>query len=98
MKKVLGPRVVLDVKKEKRSVTNGGIHIPDSIQEHAYPIDTATVVAVGPGYYQGGILIPLDVSVGDTVILPKMAPKVEWEDENGKKLYIVSEAEIAMVL
>jgi co-chaperonin GroES (HSP10) len=98
MKKVLGPRVVLDIAPEKRDQTAGGIFIPSAASVDAYPIDTAKVVAIGTGYFQAGILIPLDVEVGDTVILPKMAPKVEYTDETGKKLFIVSEAEIAAIL
>lgn len=94
--KLFGPRVLITIdKRDNGNKLNNGLYVPDSSVTDAFPIDTATVLAVGDGYWQAGVKIPLPISVGDRIILPTMAPKVEVEIDNGKKAYIVSDAEIA---
>jgi len=56
------------------------IAIPDMIKDKP---TQGKVVAVGPGKYDKGVLIPMSVKVGDTVIFPKGtgAPiKVDGQD------------------
>ena len=75
----LEDRVIVKVlEEEDRTVS--GIVLPDTAKEKP---QKATVVAVGPGRYDGDDLIPIDLKAGDTVIFSKYGGtevKVEGED------------------
>lgn len=65
----LGDRVVVQrVAEDTRSP--GGIYIPEVAKEK--PID-GIVVAVGRGAWRDGQIVPLDVQIGDRVIVGKYA-------------------------
>jgi chaperonin GroES len=64
MLKPLDDRVVLKVDSAD-DLTEGGIVIPHDAKD---PVNKATVVAVGPGKYQLGTLVPCAVRVGDRVV------------------------------
>lgn len=66
----LGDRVLVrPLTAEERGVTTAsGIIIPESAQEKA---TEGEVVAVGPGKYENGALIPMTVSIGDRVMYSK---------------------------
>lgn len=65
--KPLGDRVLIQSDTEQK--TSGGIIIPDSARGGDHKI--GTVVAVGDGLYSySGVLIPMNVKVGDQVLLP----------------------------
>ena len=67
--KPLGNRVVVEPIEEEAQVSAGGIYIPDTAKEK--PQD-GKVVAVGPGRLtDDGIRVPMDLSVGDTVVYSK---------------------------
>lgn len=57
-------RVVI-LPKEEEPTMRGGLHIPDSARET--PTE-GEVLAVGPGRWQDGIRVEMDISVGDTVV------------------------------
>jgi len=60
---------ILVERLEEREVTKGGIIIPDTAKEK--PME-AKVAAVGPGKVaDDGKLIPVDVKVGDTILVGK---------------------------
>jgi chaperonin GroES len=63
----LEDRVVVKVIEEEDK-TVSGIVLPDTAKEKP---QKATVVAVGPGRYDNGTLVPMGVAVGDTVIYSK---------------------------
>ncbi len=65
--KPLGDRIIVEVLEEEQT-TVSGIVLPDTAQEKP---QRAKVLAVGPGQYQDGDLIPLDVAVGDEVVFSK---------------------------
>lgn len=66
----LGNRVVVK-RKEQTTETASGIIIPDVAQNETHE---GVVTAVGDGKRnKAGALIPLDVSVGDTVVFDKNA-------------------------
>ncbi len=48
--------------------TKGGIIIPDTAKEKP---QEGEVIAVGPGRFEDGKRVPLDVKVGDTVVYSK---------------------------
>jgi chaperonin GroES len=65
---------------EDEQTTVSGIVIPDTAKEKP---QEGEVMAVGPGRFEDGQRIPMDVSVGDTVIYSKYGGtevKVEGEE------------------
>jgi len=65
--KPLEDRIVVQAN-EAESMTASGIVIPDTAKDKP---QEGTVLAVGPGRYEDGNRVPLDVQVGDTVIYSK---------------------------
>jgi chaperonin GroES len=63
----LEDRIVVKVLEEEEK-TVSGIVLPDTAKEKP---QKAKVVAVGPGRYDDGQLVPVGVSEGDTVIFSK---------------------------
>lgn len=93
--KPLGDRVLL-TETEVKEETVGGIIIPDSVRQE--DVKRAIVESVGPGIYtQNGVLIPMNVSVGDEVILPPYHQGQEIKI-GGKKYTLLRESEILMVI
>jgi len=78
--KPLHDRVIVK-RLEQAEKTKGGIIIPDSAKESP---DEGTVIAAGPGRKdEKGVVSPLDVKKGDTVLFSKYAGteiKVEGEE------------------
>ena len=63
----LGDRLIVEVLEEEET-TVSGIVLPDTAKEKP---QRGKVLAVGPGKYEDGKLVPLDVNVGDEVIYSK---------------------------
>lgn len=86
--KPLYDRVLLK-RNEEQEVVKGGIIIPDTAKEK--PLE-AKVIAVGKGRIEGDKLIPLEVKVGDKVLIGKFSgTEVTIE---GEEHVIVREEEI----
>ena len=84
----LGDRVIVE-PGEGEEMTASGIVIPDTAKEKP---QEGTVLAVGPGRWEEGKLIPLDVKAGDTVIYSKYGgTEVKV---SGKDYLILSERDI----
>jgi chaperonin GroES len=93
--KPLGDRVLL-TEAEVKEESVGGIIIPDSVRQE--DVKRAIVESVGPGIYtQNGVLIPMNVKVGDEVILPPYHQGQEIKI-GGKKYTLLRESEILMVI
>jgi chaperonin GroES len=74
----LHDRVIVKRIEEKETV-KGGIIIPDTAKEKSAE---AEVIAVGPGRLEKGERIPLDVKVGDRVLVGKYAGfEFKYDDE-----------------
>jgi chaperonin GroES len=75
----LDDRVVI-LPAEEGETMRGGLHIPDTAQEKP---TQGEVLAVGPGRFEKGVRVKLDVEVGDTVIYGKYsgAPYQVGDDE-----------------
>jgi chaperonin GroES len=56
------------MRPQEEETKRGGIIIPDTAKEKP---QEGEVVAVGPGRFEDGARVPLDVSVGDKVIYSK---------------------------
>jgi chaperonin GroES len=82
-------RIVVKRIEEKQQM-QGGLHIPDSAKEKP---QEAEVMAVGKGKRQeDGTLVPLDVRVGDRVLLGKYSGnEIKLE---GQELLIIREDEV----
>ena len=65
--KPLEDRIVVQAN-EAETTTASGIVIPDTAKEKP---QEGTVLAVGPGRFEDGARVPLDVKVGDVVIYSK---------------------------
>ena len=82
----------------KSNETAGGIIIPDSAQ-NSLPKANAIVKAVGPGIYQNGTLIPMEVKIGDMVIVtPAAYSSLGQINVNGKVYYVINPAGILCIL
>jgi chaperonin GroES len=65
--KPLEDRIVVQAN-EAETTTASGIVIPDTAKEKP---QEGTVIAVGPGRFEDGARVPLDVKEGDTVVYSK---------------------------
>jgi len=78
----LGDRVVVE-PSEGEEKTASGIVIPDTAKEKP---QEGKVLAVGPGRYEEGKLVPLEVKPGDIVIYSKYGGT---EVKSGGKDYLI---------
>lgn len=89
----LGDRVVVKAKDEGDQTTSSGLVIPDTAKEKP---QLGEVLAVGPGDFQDGERIPLDVSEGDMVVYSKFGgTEVKYE---GEEYLILSSRDILAVI
>ena len=89
----LGDRVVVKAKEDLESRTKSGLVIPDTAKEKP---QLGEVLAVGPGEFQDGARIPMDVKVGDKVVYSKYGgTEVKLEEE---EYLIVSSRDLLAVI
>ncbi|WKZ82207.1 MAG: co-chaperone GroES [Acidimicrobiia bacterium] len=89
----LGDRVAVKPREETDMRTPSGLVIPDTAKEKPQLGD---VVAVGPGDYQDGERVPLDIEVGDTVVYSKYGgTEVKFE---GTEYLILSSRDVLAVI
>ncbi len=85
---------ILVKRIEEKQQMQGGLHIPDSAKEKP---QEAEVIAVGKGKrLENGTVTPLDVKVGDRVLLGKYAGSEIKLD--GQELLIIREDEVLGVV
>ena len=106
----LGDRVLIRelTEEEKETRTKSRIIIPASSNEDKAS-KKGKVLAVGPGRYEDGKLLPLSVKVGDTVVF-QWGDKIQLDQENANDSgnsesmdvetvhYIVRESEILAIV
>ncbi len=89
----LGDRVLVrELKKEGEKVVSG-IIIPESAGEDR-GARKGEVVAVGPGKYDDGVLVPMGVKAGDKVLF-------QWGDKltvDGVEYEMVSESAVLAII
>lgn len=88
----LADRVVIKALEETEQ-TRGGLFIPDTAKEKP---QQGEIVAVGPGRYEDGKLIPMGVKVGDKVLYGKYAG-TEITHE-GETFLILRESDVLAVV
>lgn len=84
----LEDRVVILPSDETESM-RGGLYIPDTAKEKP---TQGEVIAVGPGRYEKGERVPLDLKVGDTVLYGKYSGTAFTID--GNEVMIVKASEV----
>ena len=91
--KPLGDRIVVKPKDEAEARTASGLVIPDTAKEKP---QLGEVLAVGPGDFQDGERIPMDVKKGDLVFYSKYGgTEVKYE---GEEYLILSARDVLAVL
>ena len=91
--KPLGDRIIVKPKEEDVSTTPSGLVIPDTAKEKPQLGD---VLAVGPGEFQDGDRIPLDVKEGDVVVYSKYGgTEIKFE---GQDFLILSSRDVLAVI
>lgn len=92
MLKPLEDRVILEMI-ELEDITKGGIVLPNKAKESS---QMAKIINIGPGRLMEGKLIPMNVSIGQTVIINKYsATEVKYEN---KEYLIMSEKDILAIV
>ena len=90
--KPLEDRILVQAS-EAEQTTASGIVIPDTAKEKP---QEGVVLAVGPGRFEDGARVPLDVSVGDTVIYSKYGgTEVKY---NNEELLVLSARDVLAVI
>ena len=91
--KPLGDRIVVKPKEDDNSTTASGLVIPDTAKEKPQLGD---VVAVGPGEFQDGDRVPMDVKKGDLVVYSKFGgTEIKFE---GQEFLILSARDVLAVM
>ena len=76
--KPLEDRIVIKIN-EAEEKTASGLVIPDTAKEKP---QEGTVIAVGPGRFDDGVRVPMDVKVGDVVLYSKYGgTEVKYNNE-----------------
>jgi chaperonin GroES len=88
----LADRVVIKAMEESEQM-RGGLYIPDTAKEKP---QQGEIIAVGPGKYEDGKLVPMGVKVGDRVLYGKYSgTEVTIENE---QLLILRESDVLAVI
>lgn len=88
----LGDRVVVRPLEETETM-RGGLYIPDTAKEKP---QQGEVIAVGPGRFEKGERVPMDLKVGQTVLYGKYSgTEVTIDDE---PLLIIKESDVLAVV
>jgi chaperonin GroES len=90
--KPLEDRIVVKAN-EAETTTASGLVIPDTAKEKP---QEGTVVAVGPGRFDDGVRVPMDVKVGDVVLYSKYGgTEVKY---NAEEYLVLSARDILAVI
>ena len=88
----LADRVVIKAMEESEQM-RGGLYIPDTAKEKP---QQGEIIAVGPGKYEDGKLVPMGVKVGDKVLYGKYSGTEVTVD--GEQVLILRESDVLAVL
>ena len=84
---------VVNRSLEGNEQTRGGLFIPDTAKEKP---QEGLILAVGPGRFDEGTRVPMDVKVGDKVLFGKYSGTEVVID--GEQLLILRESDVLAVL
>jgi chaperonin GroES len=89
----LADRVLIKEIDDRQTMTASGIYIPETVDGDKGN-KKGTIIAVGEGRFDDGVLVPVQVKVGQKVMF-------QWGDKlkvEGEEYYIVRESEIVAVI
>jgi len=94
--KPMADRIVVEVlEKDVETFAGGALVLPDTAKEKP---QQGKVLAVGPGARDDdGHRIPMDVSVGDTVVFAKYSGTT-YKTDDGKEVLLMRESDILAIL
>src|SRR6476619_5767016 len=88
----LADRVVVRAMEETEQM-RGGLFIPDTAKEKP---QQGEIIAIGPGKYEDGKLVPMTVKVGDKVLYGKYSgTEVTLDDE---QFLILRESDVLAII
>ena len=91
--KPVNDKIVVKTNSKEEEVTEGGILLPDTVDQGK--LMEGEVMAVGKGMYSAnGTLIPVVVDVGDKILYNKHAQLHEYDDD----LVIMSVNEVLSIV
>ena len=95
--KPVNDKIVVKAKEDKQdNITDGGIILPDTVQDGS--LLEGKVIAVGDGMYSSnGTLIPVVVNEGDTILYGKHAAKQDYSID-GEDYIIMSINEVMSIV
>jgi len=88
----LADRVVIRPMEEAEQM-RGGLYIPDTAKEKP---QQGEIIAVGPGKFEEGKRVPMEVKVGDKVLYGKYSGTEVTVD--GEQVLILREADVLAVV
>lgn len=88
----LADRVVVRAMEEAETM-RGGLYIPDTAKEKP---QQGEIVAVGPGRFEDGKRVPMDVKAGDKVLYGKYSGTEVTVD--GEQLLILRESDVLAII
>jgi chaperonin GroES len=88
----LADRVVVKAAEESEQM-RGGLYIPDTAKEKP---QQGEIIAVGPGKYEDGKLVPMSVKKGDKVLYGKYSGTEVTID--GEQLLILRESDVLAII
>ncbi len=88
----LADRVVVKALEETEQM-RGGLYIPDTAKEKP---QQGEIIAVGPGRFDEGTRVPMDLKVGDKVLYGKYSGTEVTID--GEQLLILRESDVLAVI
>ncbi len=88
----LGDRVVIRSLEETETM-RGGLYIPDTAKEKP---QQGEIIAVGPGRFEKGERVPMELKVGQKVLYAKYSgTEVRFDDD---EYLIIKEADVLAVI
>jgi chaperonin GroES len=88
----LGDRVVVKAMEETETM-RGGLIIPDTAKEKP---QQGKIVAVGPGRYEKGDRVPMELKVGQTVLYGKYSgTEIKLNDQ---EVLIIKESDVLAII
>ena len=88
----LGDRVVVKAMEETETM-RGGLIIPDTAKEKP---QQGKIIAVGPGRYEKGDRVPMELKVGQTVLYGKYSgTEIKLDDQ---EVLIIKESDVLAVI
>ena len=80
---------ILVKQQDAEEVTKGGIYLPDVAKEKPAICE---VLAVGPGKYEQGVFVPMDIEVGDTIYCARFGGSTIRVD--GQELLVLRRSDV----